>query len=123
MKFNVEVEIDWLEDGGGIDDAVKQEIINGIVNKLSMGFTKDITKDSLARVNAKIDELVIDLFEKFITKGVTVTDQWGEPEKINVNIESLSEPPTTCRSGGFLLKTTNVISIGRLSPQFLRFTC
>lgn len=89
MKFNVEVEIDWLGEDGDLDEAVRKQVIDGVVARLSEGFVKGIVKDASQQVNDRIDQLVTNLFEGFMSKGVTVTNRWGEVEKEGVSIVSL----------------------------------
>lgn len=88
MKFNVEVEIDWLEDGN-LDAVVQEQIIQGIVTRLSKGFVEKITQESMNRVNAKLEELVTKRFEEFMDEGITVTDRWGDIAEDNVKVKTL----------------------------------
>jgi hypothetical protein len=91
MKLNIEVEIDWIDEEERLDEVVKQNIIDGIVAKLSDGYISQITKEAESRlkevksllsgqVNSKLDEMIENLFNDFMDKGVTITDQWGEPK-------------------------------------------
>ena len=34
MKLNLEVELDWIDEEMNIDDTVKQNVINAVVNKV-----------------------------------------------------------------------------------------
>lgn len=88
MKINLEVDIDWLNDGS-LDDAVKEQVIAGVTARLEAKFVDGITQEAMNRVNRKIDDLVTNLFEGFMDRGVTVTNHWGEAIKENVTIESL----------------------------------
>ena len=89
MKFNIEVELDWIDEDMSFDDQIKREMIDGIVRKLSGDAIKRLTEDAMRKVNTKLDELVINLFEEFIDKGVTVTDRYGDVIYASVSIREL----------------------------------
>lgn len=89
MKFNIEVEVDWLGEDGDLDDAVKERIVDGVVGKLSKGVVNGVTETAMKSVQDKIGDLVTDLFDGFINRGVNITDRYGDVVKENVSIESL----------------------------------
>ena len=92
MKFNVDVEIDWLEEGGTIDEEVKKQIINGIssrINKQSQeDMTKAVEKEISTKVSALLDAKMNEILEDFLKRGVKITDQWGAVKK-EIVIEDL----------------------------------
>ena len=89
MKFKIEVELDWIGEDTSLDDKIKEELVDGIARKLSGDAIKRLTEDAMRQVNTKLDGLVVNLFEEFIDKGVTVTDRWGDVVKTSVSIREL----------------------------------
>ena len=35
MKFNIEVDVDWLEEGGSVNEEVRGEIIYGVMRQIN----------------------------------------------------------------------------------------
>jgi hypothetical protein len=69
MEFNVQVKIDWLEEGGNIDDEIKSMIVNRIVGAVMVDVTKEteeIKKQAGETAKTKIAEWV----DNFITQGI-----------------------------------------------------
>ncbi|GIP38605.1 hypothetical protein J31TS4_18850 [Paenibacillus sp. J31TS4] len=89
MKFNIQVEVDWIDEGGGLDEEVKAQVIQGVVEKLSAGCLRDLTDKSMKQVQEKLDDLVVNLFDGFMNKGITLTDRWGDVKRKNVKVEDL----------------------------------
>ena len=44
MKFNIEVDIDWLNEEGSLDDEIKNQIINSITNKVEQNLDRKSTR-------------------------------------------------------------------------------
>jgi len=82
MKLNLEVEIDWIEEGMEVNDVVKQEIIESITNKIqqkieekvSSKIEQNVDEIVIKRINEKVDEI----FENFINKPVSIYNNYGE---------------------------------------------
>lgn len=71
-KFNIEVELDWIdncEDGISVDDEIKEQVINGIKDELLSRATQDIVDRLDEEINNKISEatnLIKDRVDNFI---------------------------------------------------------
>lgn len=93
MKFNVEVEIDWLGDDWTVDEKfaceLNKKIEDKLVDRLIEGVDKDITKNISERVNDTIDEKINSFVDEFMDKGFTQVDRWGDVIKENVNPKDL----------------------------------
>jgi len=61
-KFSIEVELDWLEEGGGIDDTIKQEVISSLKSKITADATKEITKE----LSSTIQETTGKVIDEFL---------------------------------------------------------
>ncbi|MBB3700070.1 hypothetical protein KMW28_27025 [Flammeovirga yaeyamensis] len=85
MKFNIEVTVDWLEEGGDIDQVVKQEIIDGVTsrieNKLLAEARKELEDRTYKELNTKIDEIVDREFQTLWSKPIVQCDRWGDTLK------------------------------------------
>ena len=85
MKFNVEIELDYIEEDGSVDDEVKFQLINGIFERLQVGIKEDIKKKveekTLAMIDNEISDKVQEVFNDFTNKEISVTDQFGDVVK------------------------------------------
>lgn len=92
-KFNIAVELDWIDENGGIDDIVKTEIISAITDKLSNEITEEIIKKAQKTISEKvlssIDTKVNEITEQLLNKRFDVTDQWGDVKKSNTSVIEL----------------------------------
>lgn len=93
MKFNLEIEIDWIDEESNLDETVKSEIIAGITRKIGSNITAGIE----AKVNKaiddnivkKVDTLVEGVFNGFMNKPITITDRYGDEIAVYDNLSSL----------------------------------
>lgn len=93
MKLNLEIDLDWIDEEKGLEDTVKEQIINGVVSqvqkrindKIEEKVNKIIDEEIVTTINKKTDELFID----FINRPVTLTDGYGSKLKVYDNIEQL----------------------------------
>lgn len=93
MKLNLEIELDWIDDEMNIDETVKQNVIDTIVSK--------IQKKVEGKVQTKIDEIIDktivdninkktdDLFNDFLGREVSVSDNYGSVIKVYENVEAI----------------------------------
>jgi TnpA family transposase len=89
MEFEIKVNIDWIDDDGGLDDIVKDQVVQHIVDAICKQQVKEVTDKALRRINAKLDELVTELFQSFMQQKITITDEWGDAIKKDIQIEEL----------------------------------
>lgn len=62
-KFNIEVELDWLDDES-IDEEIKKEVIAGLQNAV----TRNVEKEINSKMSERIDEEVGRVAETFIER-------------------------------------------------------
>jgi len=107
MKLNLEIELDWIDDEMTLDDVVKQQIITGIMNKLSKKvlskiedkIDKTVDKIIISRINKATDKL----FKDFLKRPVQITDKYGDTIKqYNSMKEVIKE-----RFDNFMTQTVN----------------
>ncbi len=53
-KFNVTVELDWVDEEGSIDGALKEQIASQIISKVSASSIKDITEKVDAQIISRV---------------------------------------------------------------------
>lgn len=93
MKLNLEVELDWIDEEMGIDDTIKQNVINTIVAKIQ----HKIQKETEVKINRLIDETIVDkinekteaLFDDFMNKEISLSDNYGSVIKTYDNTSDL----------------------------------
>lgn len=93
MKLNLEIDLDWIDEEKGLDETVKEQIIDGVVNRVE----KQISEKIETKVNKVIDETIIQkiteqtdaLFSEFINRPVTLTDSYGGKIKVYERMEDL----------------------------------
>lgn len=92
MKIKIEVDIDWIEEDGNIDEEVKYQIIAGVkeaiskqclnkVEKKASEQIDDAISQSIAAARAKIEQEAVEFARGWLDKKVVVTDRWGDVKK------------------------------------------
>lgn len=64
-KFNIEVELDWLEEEN-VDEEIKKEVIAGLQNRITRNVESKIEKEMNDRINGEVEKIV-DSFLKQVT--------------------------------------------------------
>ncbi len=89
MKLNVTVDIDWINEDESLDEAVKSQIINSVVKKISDDVIRSVKYEAERKVQDRVNELVETTYEEFLNGKVTLTDRWGDVTKKDVSIKCL----------------------------------
>lgn len=81
MKLNLEIEIDWLDEEQGIDEAIQQQMINQVVQKIEQKVSKRLEDSVSATIDKsvlkKVDEMTTNLFNDFLKREVSINDNYG----------------------------------------------
>lgn len=93
MKLNLEIDLEWIDEEKGLDESVKEQIIKGVVSKIQ----KQIETKIETRINDTIDKTVVAkinqqtdlLFNDFISRPVTISDNYGSQLKVYDKMEDL----------------------------------
>lgn len=89
-KFNIELEIGWLDEGENLDEVIKEQLISEISNRVTSKIENEIEINAIQQVTSKItesiDEKVNSITEKLMNKNITIHDKWGDVVKKDVNI-------------------------------------
>ncbi|MGL4695216.1 hypothetical protein [Enterococcus larvae] len=82
MKFNVEVEIDWIEEDGTLSDELnhrlQEKIVEAAVGKLFADASNSISETVIEKVNAAVDDKINSFINDFMNKEFDRTDRWGD---------------------------------------------
>ena len=93
MKFNIEVELDYIDEEGCLDDAIKDSILKSV--------TQVVMKKVSEQVDAKLDEIIIkaatdkanqivnEITEDFTTKAFTKIDKYGDEIETDVTVKKI----------------------------------
>ena len=99
MKFNVEVDIDYINEDGSLDEEVKHQIILGLSRKLENEFTGEAGKKiSLAAeklITAKTELLIHTLLEK----PVTISNGWNSKKEYDSIYDMVEQKMTALYHG------------------------
>lgn len=85
MKLNIQVELDWLDEEGGIDEEVQSQIIDGVKSAISKDCLKLVEKktqkaidDGLEAAISLMKIKVDDFFEDWLNNEAVITDKYGD---------------------------------------------
>jgi hypothetical protein len=93
MKLNLEIELDWIDEEMNLDDTVKQNVINAVVNKVQKGIEEKVEKKINATIDnivvAKINEKTEELFNGFMNRQICISDKYGDKIKVYPSMSDL----------------------------------
>lgn len=93
MKFNVTVDIDWIDEECGIDETVSEEIKNKLTDKVFATVEKQIgeklTEKISSQVDGILDKKIMQTYDEFLSKGFNIYDRWGDIKEENVNVKEI----------------------------------
>ena len=116
-KFNITVELDWINEEGGIDNIVKEEIIHNIASRFSNKLNEDILETAQKKVskqiNSCIDIKVNEIIETMLNKEFPLIDSYGDVLKEKVTVIGLIKE----RLDNFLEEKVNKIRANILKRQ------
>lgn len=97
MKFNVEIDLDWIEEDSSIDEEVKHQIMTSIEGKVLKQLQEKVLASAQAKIDGQIQSMINDNVHTMVSEKVaelmsmprTSTDEYGRVVKENFTIESL----------------------------------
>jgi len=107
-KFNVEVEVDWLEEGGSIDELIKSEILY----KVSKSVEERLQKAALEKFDAKVLECVGNIETKVVELSNKVIDNFVANQRFPQPKNSYDKSPE--------MKTIQEIFVDKLDSCLTR---
>lgn len=85
MKLNIQIELDWLDEEGSIDDVVQNQIIAGVkqaISKDCLAAVEDKTQkaidDGMGAAISLMQDKVSDFFEEWLNTEAVITDRYGD---------------------------------------------
>lgn len=93
MKLSLEINLDWIDEDSNLDETVKQNVIDAIVEKIQENVETEVS----AKVNdiidktivAKINTMTENLFNDFMNKEIQITDNYGTTIKHYPNVTAV----------------------------------
>jgi len=91
MKFQVDIELDWVEEDGTIDEAIKDQIISSVESKVISQLAKKLMESATGRIEDQINNICSDAIKAKIDELMTgkrvLTDQFGTVTNPDFSIE------------------------------------
>lgn len=98
MKFNVEIDIDWLEEDD-LDEIFKQKLLNKLSEQILKEFNEETGKliayNASALIRAKTELLINSVLEK----PVVISDAWNSKEKYASIFDMVEQKMTALYEG------------------------
>ena len=95
-KFNITVDLDWLDEEGNIDQQLKDEILSSITEKVCGNITKSleekaekILNDKMRDVENEVNKRLNLMMQQFFNTPKDITDRWGEVTRAQVTVKQL----------------------------------
>lgn len=66
-KFNIEIELDWLNEDENLDDEIKRQVIQGLQHSISRRVEDEVNKKMTVKMNEEVDKVVESFIEKLAT--------------------------------------------------------
>lgn len=92
-KFNITVELDWMNDEYHLDEEIRETIINNIVHKVQDKLIQQVDTECSNRINeqmANIEKAVSDklndIMDAFFDEPRNITDKYGDVVKKGVTV-------------------------------------
>lgn len=93
-KFNVTVNIDYLDEDGNLDDSICEQIVNAIVSNVSDKVTEKVEKkaeesfnDQISALEETVSQKLNAIMEDFFNTPKDITDQWGDVIEKGVTVK------------------------------------
>ena len=99
MKFKIEIDLDWIDEDIGIDDQIRNEIVDKLVGSIEEKFSSEISnklaKKAETIVNAKTEFLINSVLEK----PITINNGWKDTREYESIFEMVEEIMTDLYTG------------------------
>ncbi|MGE6516668.1 hypothetical protein [Lysinibacillus sphaericus] len=69
-KFNIEVELDWLDEERGLDEEIQKQVIAGLQNRLVANLEKKLGNSIAEKVEQKATEIADAFVEKLLAEQI-----------------------------------------------------
>jgi len=86
--MEITCKIEWIHEDEGLDEGIQRRIIDRVVEKISKEALDQLMEKISAQMAERVDEMINSILEKFMSKEIMVTDNWGD---IQEKYESVNE--------------------------------
>jgi len=117
--MKITCEIDWVEDGN-LDKGIQQVIIDRVVEVVVAKSMEKFSREVSDKLATRADEMISGILEKFMTREIVVTDNWGSVqdtfESVDELLKSKFDEFMTVRvsSNGTTMKGTSCGGVSRV---------
>jgi len=116
-KFNIEVVLDWIEEDGTIDEALKDEIVSAVVGRVTEATTKRIDEKISEMVDIQIHSAeqavcvkLNEIMDDFLNRKRTVTDRYGDVVETDQSVMDMLKKACDSFVEGYVDKNGNSTS-------------
>lgn len=92
-KFNITVELDWMDEEYNLDEDIRETIINSVVNKVQDRLVQQVDTEcnnrinsQLANIEAAVSDKLNGIMDSFFDEPRDVTDKYGDVIKKGVTV-------------------------------------
>ena len=92
-KFNVTVELDWMDEEYNLDEEIRETIVNSVVNKVQDRLVNQVDTECNNRINAQLTNIeaavsnkLNGIMDAFFDEPRDVTDKYGDVIKKGVTV-------------------------------------
>lgn len=93
-KFNITVDIDWIDEEYNVDDIIKDEIISSIVPQVKEKILKQAEDDCTKKINSQMAEIentisqkLNSMMDEFFSTPKDITDKYGDVIEHGVTVK------------------------------------
>jgi len=77
MNFNVQVEIDWIENGN-VDEELRAEVVHQVLSSVRKTTKKQVESIVYNRARNLVDGWILEQLHAFSDRPLRITDKWGD---------------------------------------------
>ena len=81
MKFNVEIDIDWIDEENNLDDTIKDEIISKLTKSILVEFSKGVSEQVAVAAENLVKAKTEMIINTALEQPITVTKGWNDKKE------------------------------------------
>ena len=99
MKFNVEIEIDWIDEENNLDGEIQDRIISSLTDRIGAEFEKGISSDMAKAAHALVKAKTELLINTVMEKPVVISDGWQSKKEYDSIFDMVESRMTALYEG------------------------
>lgn len=95
-KFNIQVDIDYIDEDGNLDDAICDQIVDAVVDRVSNTIADQLQdraqklfEDRFQSMEDTVSDKLNEMMEEFFSTPKDITDRYGDIERSGVTVKQL----------------------------------